>query len=83
MMLGYKTKNSSISSKRLKQNDYYYKYILNPGVRGLTADVPKANKRYQNFIPYNENEKPSVEDRRNEYLGKLDNDDYVKSDPDL
>ena len=71
MMIGYKTKNSSISSRRLKQNDYYYKYIRCPKSTKRYAENRNGtveNVRFKNFIPYNQNEKPSVEERREEYM---------------
>jgi hypothetical protein len=82
MMINYQTKNSNISSRRMKSNDYFYKYIMNPVVRGSTAGRNHQTK-YGHFIPFNASVKPSIDERRREYLGKLDNEDYIKSDPEL
>lgn len=52
-------------------------------MRGMTADIGGPKTKYSNFIPYNANVKPSVDERRKDYLVKLDNEDYIKSDPEL
>lgn len=57
---------------------------MNAQARSLYAgDENLLGKKYKNYVPYNENERPSVDDRRNDYLGKLDDEDYLRTDPEL
>ena len=79
-----KSKQSSISSRRLKSNDYFYKYILSPKSTNrfkTNKDQPILSEKYKHFIPFNANEKPSVEERRQEYMLKLDNEELIRYDP--
>lgn len=70
------SKNSSINSKRLKQNDYYYKYIMKP--MSSSQDFSRGN---ETFIPFSETQRPSIESRRSDYLEKLSSEEYIRSDP--
>ena len=68
MMINFQTKNSAFTSNRLKQNDYYYKYIHKQNFKTHRANLkssdqlnPRLSNQFKNFIPYHESKKPSVE----------------------
>lgn len=84
------SKVSSLSSRRLLQNEYYNRYISGqarggPGRLG-TASLVSQSQNFadakSDFIPFDSISKPSLEVRKNQYLRKLD-DDYLKTDAKL
>ena len=68
--------HTSLSSKRFKQNTYYLRFIKPPASQNRARRTPK---KY--FIPYDKCLQPTIEERFEQYMEKLSDEEYIKSDP--